>query len=440
MLRIILLNITLCFYPMTTFVPQEAQRTNNQELRANQARIEQNILALAQYGKNKTGGTSRVAFSAADLEGRNFMIKKMREAGLEVRIDFAGNIIGRRKGKFNNRKPILFGSHIDTVPDGGNYDGCVGSIGALEVMQVLKENNIETDHPFEMIIFSDEEGGLVGSRALIGTLKLDALDLMSHSGKTIEAGIRYIGGNPERLSELELSQDDYKAFLELHIEQGGVLDTEGVQIGVVEGIVGIEWWGVTIEGFANHAGTTPMHMRQDALLAGAKLTVAINEVINSYEGSQVGTVGRMEAEPGAPNVIPGKVLMSLEIRDLSQEKIFQLFADIEKRATAIAKETNTKISFDLLDVSAVPALTDERIKKLIIESSKTLALSYKRMPSGAGHDAQDLAKVTPTGMIFVPSVGGISHSPKEFTHPADMANGVNVLLHTLLALDKTDLD
>lgn len=439
MLQICLICLALCFHPSHTISLASFPVDSNDHLRANQQRVENRILALAKYGKNKTGGTSRVAFSAADVEGRNFMIKKMQEAGLEVRIDFAGNIIGRRPGKFNQRKPILFGSHIDTVPDGGNYDGCVGSIGALEIMEILKENKVETDHPFEMIIFSDEEGGLVGSRALIGTLKLDALDLMSHSGKTIEAGIRYIGGDPARLPEVELSSDDYKAFLELHIEQGGILDTEGIQIGVVEGIVGIEWWGITIEGFANHAGTTPMHMRQDALLAGAKLTVAINEVVNSYEGSQVGTVGRMDVQPSAPNVIPGKVLMSLEIRDLSQEKIFKLFADIEEKAKVIAKETDTKISFELLDVSAVPAITDERIKKFIVQSAEKLKLSYKRMPSGAGHDAQDLAKITPTGMIFVPSVGGISHSPKEYTRPEDMANGVNVLLHTLLALDKKDL-
>ena len=439
MLQICLICLALCFHPSHTISLASFPVDSNDHLRANQQRVENRILALAKYGKNKTGGTSRVAFSAADVEGRNFMIKKMQEAGLEVRIDFAGNIIGRRPGKFNQRKPILFGSHIDTVPDGGNYDGCVGSIGALEIMEILKENKVETDHPFEMIIFSDEEGGLVGSRALIGTLKLDALDLMSHSGKTIEAGIRYIGGDPARLPEVELSSDDYKAFLELHIEQGGILDTEGIQIGVVEGIVGIEWWGITIEGFANHAGTTPMHMRQDALLAGAKLTVAINEVVNSYEGSQVGTVGRMDVQPSAPNVIPGKVLMSLEIRDLSQEKIFKLFADIEEKAKVIAKETDTKISFELLDVSAVPAITDERIKKFIVQSAEKLKLSYKRMPSGAGHDAQDLAKITPTGMIFVPSVGGVSHSPKEYTRPEDMANGVNVLLHTLLALDKKDL-
>ena len=226
-----------------------------------------------------------------------------------------------------------------------------------------------------MIIFSNEEGGLVGSRALIGTLKTNALSVTSHSGSTIEAGIRYIGGDPNRLSEVAVSPGDYKAFMELHIEQGGILDTEGIQISVVEGIVGIEWWGITIDGFANHAGTTPMHMRQDALLAGVKMVVAVNEVINSYEGSQVGTVGRMTAKPGAPNVIPGKVLMSLEIRGLSKEKIWQLYAYNEKRAAVIAEETKTKISFDHIDVSAIPAMTDARIKQLIVEASQKLKLS-----------------------------------------------------------------
>lgn len=399
-------------------------------------RILERIMGLSEYGKDPRGGTSRVAFSEADKKGRAYMMGIMRQVGLAVSIDYAGNIIGRRKGTNPNLPPIVFGSHIDTVPNGGNYDGCVGSIGALEVMTLLFENNIQTEHPLEMILFSDEEGGLTGSRALIGELPPDALDMMSHSKKTIGEGINFIGGNTEKITEVKRNKGDIKAFLELHIEQGGVLDTKGIQIGVVQGIVGIEWWGITITGFANHAGTTPMNMRQDAVLAGAQLALAVNEIVNSFEGSQVGTVGRFEASPGAPNVIPGSVIMSLEIRDLDHEKIWQIYQKIEERAKEIAITTKTSIQFDHLNVSAIPAPTDKRVQKIISTVVKEIGLSYQLMPSGAGHDAQDLARIAPTGMIFIPSKDGISHSPKEYSSPEDMANGANVLLRSILAIDK----
>ena len=222
----------------------------------------------------------------------------------------------------------------------------------------------------------------------------------------------------------------------MHIEQGRILEKENIQIGVVEGIVGIEDWEVTIEGFANHAGTTPMDLRDDALLSAAKLIVAANEVIISREGRQVGTVGKILAQPGAYNVVPGNVVLGLEIRDLSQDKIWELFREIEKRAADIAASDGTKITFKSQLLGATPALTDKSIQDKIVQSAKALGLTYKHMPSGAGHDSQNMALIAPVGMIFVPSVGGISHSPKEFTKAVDMANGANVLLQTILALDK----
>ncbi|RMD92194.1 MAG: Zn-dependent hydrolase [Calditrichaeota bacterium] len=411
-----------------------------QHLRVNAARIEQRIMKLSEFGRNPEGGVSRVAFSAADIQGRKYIMSLMQQAGLKVRIDAAGNIIGRREGRNPKLPPIVFGSHIDSVPHGGNYDGDVGVIGAIECVQVLEENGIVTDHPLEVVVFSDEEGGLVGSRAMIGELSEEALDVVSHSGKTIREGIRAIGGDTDRLHEAVRKKGDIKAFIELHIEQGSILDSEGIQIGVVEGIVGINWWDVTIEGFANHAGTTPMDRRQDALLAAAHLIIAVNRVVTGVPGRQVGTVGRIKAEPGAPNVIPGRVVMSLELRDLSAEKIQMLFDKIVEEARAIEKKTGTKITFTPIDVTAVPAPTDERIRQIIAEAAKELGLSYIFMPSGAGHDAQDMARIAPTGMIFVPSVGGISHSPKEYTRPEDMANGANVLLHTILKIDRGALD
>jgi N-carbamoyl-L-amino-acid hydrolase len=400
--------------------------------------MEQRLEEIAVFGASDTG-SRRVAFSDADVEARDHFMMLMRDAGLMVHVDFAGNIIGRRDGKYNDLPPIMFGSHLDTVPNGGMYDGVLGCIAGLEVMKILESNHIVTDHPLELIVFTDEEGGLTGSRALIGALGPKSLNEKSHSGKTIAEGIEFIGGDPTRLDEVKRPRGDIKAFLELHIEQGAVLEIENIDIGIVEGIVGIEWWDVTIEGSANHAGTTPMNMRQDAVVAGSKFALAVNEIVNSFEGRQVGTVGRFHAEPGAPNVIPGRVDLSLELRDLSTEKIKKIFEEIRRRASSIARETGTEISFDHIDVAAVPALTDPDIRAFIEASAKKLGISYQYMPSGAGHDAQDMAKITPTGMIFVPSRDGISHSPKEFTSAEDMANGANVLLHTVLAIDKAQI-
>jgi N-carbamoyl-L-amino-acid hydrolase len=406
------------------------------EIKVNEQRIENRILELSKFGKDSSGKGYRVAFTKGDIAGRAWFTGLMKKAGLEVTIDYAGNIIGKRKGKNISLQPIAFGSHIDMVPDGGNYDGCVGSIGALEIIEVLNENNIVTEHPLEVIIFSNEEGGTIGSMAMAGHLTAEGLKQVSQSKLTMADGIKAIGGNPDSIRFSTRKKGAIKAFLELHIEQGGILEKENIKIGVVEGIVGIIHWEVTVTGFANHAGTTPMNMRKDALLASSKLIVAVNEVINSYEGKQVGTIGKIAAFPGAYNVIPGKVAMGLEIRDLSYEKIWKLFRDIEKKAAGIALSSGTTISFEHQANESKPALTEKILQQKIAASAKALGLTTKFMQSGAGHDSQEMALIAPVAMIFVPSVGGISHSPKEFTKPADMSNGANVLLQTILALDK----
>jgi N-carbamoyl-L-amino-acid hydrolase len=272
--------------------------------------------------------------------------------------------------------------------------------------------------------------------AMAGVLTQAGLKQVSQSGLTMADGIRAVGGNPERIAESAWKQGDLTAFVELHIEQGGILEQEKKQIGVVEGIVGIVHWEVTVEGFANHAGTTPMNMRHDALLAASKLIVAVNEVINSVPGRQVGTVGKIAVQPGAYNVIPGKVVLGLEIRDLDAQKIETLFAGIKKRADDIAASSGTNISFRREPNASKPALTDKSLQQKISAATTSLGLSQKTMQSGAGHDAQEIAHIAPVAMIFVPSVGGISHSPKEFTTAADMANGAKVLLQTILAIDK----
>ncbi|MGH9875525.1 MAG: Zn-dependent hydrolase [Pyrinomonadaceae bacterium] len=405
------------------------------QLSVNGPRILEHLTALSEFGKNPQGGVSRVAYSEADRQGREYVLGLMRAAKLDTTIDAAGNLVGRRPGTTTNLKPLLMGSHIDSVPEGGNYDGVVGSLSAIEVAQTLAENSIATRHPLEVIIFQNEEGGLIGSRAIDGELTEHELDLVSRSEKTIREGIKFIGGDPTKLASVIRKRGDIAAYLELHIEQGGILETEKIDIGVVEGIVGINWWDVTIEGFANHAGTTPMNQRQDALLAAAKFIEAVNRIVTSIPGRQVGTVGRIQALPGAPNVIPGKVVLSLELRDLDAEKIKSLYERIYAEAQQIAAASKTKFDFKEINVN-IPAPTDALVRQLIFYSAKELGLSTKLMPSGAGHDAQDMARLAPVGMIFVPSVGGISHSPREYSKPQDITNGASVLLHTLLKLDR----
>jgi len=406
--------------------------------RASAERMEERIKALSQFGANPEGGVSRVAYSDADIQGRKYVMELMRNAGLEVSIDFAGNIVGKRAGKKNNLPSIAFGSHIDSVPGGGNYDGDVGSIGAIECIELLKENKIITDHPLEVFIFQNEEGGLVGSEAIAGVLRDEQLELISSSGKTLRQGMKDIGGDPARYKEVAREKGDIKIFVELHIEQGGFLDQEGINIGVVEGIVGIKQWMVTFQGKANHAGTTPMNQRQDAMVAAAKFVLETNKIALNTPGRQVATNGMITAEPGAPNVIPGKVNMTLEIRDLDFDKVMSTFEKIKTAAVLIEKETGVTITYKSLTEN-IPAITDKKVQETIASAAKDLGLTYKYMPSGAGHDTQDMAKIAPTGMIFVPSKDGISHSPKEFTSSQDMANGASVLLQTILLLDKAKM-
>lgn len=405
-------------------------------LKVNTQRLEKRIFDLAEFGKMANGETHRVAYSEADLEARAFVIKMMQKAGMEVTVDAAGNIIGNVKGKNNDALPLVFGSHIDMVPNGGNYDGCVGAMAAIEVVETLLENQIQTRHPLQVIIFSNEEGGLVGSRAISGSLKPTGLTVTNSTGYTVEKGIKRLGGDPAQLEKVARTKGSMKAFIELHIEQGANLQEKNINLGVVEGIVGIKWWDVEFNGFANHGGTTAMNNRKDALVAAARFIIEVNQTALQMEGRQVATVGRIEAKPGAPNVIPGYVKTSLEIRDLSADKIEKVFQRIKEKTQLISQETGVKIVFKRVDATSEPAMTDASIQKTIENASKLLGYSFMYMPSGAGHDAQDMAKVVPTGMIFVPSKEGISHSPKEFTTADDMARGANVLMHSLLLLDQ----
>ena len=403
--------------------------------RVNGQRINDHLKELSRFGANPQGGVSRVAYSDADLKGRQYAISLMKEAGLDVHVDAAGNIVGARAGSDASLKPLLIGSHIDSVPMGGNYDGDVGSLSAIEVAQTLKEKQITLRHPLEVIIFQNEEGGTIGSQALGEGLDDRRLNLVSQSGKTIREGTKFVGGNLDQLAAARRQPGSIAGYFELHIEQGGSLERERIDIGVVEGIVGILHSDVTIEGFANHAGTTPMDQRRDALLAAARFIDNVNRLVTAVPGRQVGTVGWIKVEPGAYNVIPGKVVLGLELRDLDEKKFTGLFDQIRNRAAEIGQINQTRFSFTDPVISH-PALTDKGFQKLIDDTAKSMGFSTKVMPSGAGHDAQEIARIGPVGMIFVPSISGISHSPKEFSRPQDIENGANVLLQTVLAFDK----
>ena len=405
--------------------------------------LRERITRLSSFGRPAGGtfadGVSRVAYSDADVEGRGYVMALMRAARLEPRIDPAGNIFARRPGTDPSSPPILFGSHIDSVPNGGNFDGDLGSLSALGVVEAIQRAGTATRHPLEMVVWAHEEGvafgrGLACSRIVAGDIKPADLEQVWNGMRRADA-IRRIGGDPDRIDEAVRPKGSFHAYLELHIEQGGTLERSRTAIGIVEGIVAIDRYDAVVTGVANHAGTTPMNDRHDALVAASHLTIAVREVVTRTPGRHVGTVGRIEVVPNAPNVIPGLARLSIELRDLSREKLAALAADIRGRAREIAASTGTTI--EIAETSTYQAATaSPHVQEAIQRSADTLGLTTARLPSGAGHDAQMMAQLCPMGMIFVPSVGGISHSPKELTSWQDCANGADVLLRTVLELDR----
>ncbi len=381
------------------------------------------------------GGINRVAYSAADLQGRAFTLDLFRQAGLTPMLDAAGNIFGRVEGTQPGLKPILIGSHVDSVTDGGNFDGPLGSFSAIEVARTVRERQLRLRHPLEVVVWQNEEGGTIGSKLVIGALTDADLDKVARSGKTIREGTGLIGGDVSRLASAVKKAGDIACYIELHIEQGGLLEKAGKQVGIVQGIVGLRWFEITITGFANHAGATPMDQRQDAVLAAAKFTVAVNDAVRGEPGRQVATVGRVIVTPNTTNVVAAQVVLTVDLRDLDQAKIEHFTQEFERLGRDIGAATGTTFQFKRL-VDSEPALADSRVMDWVEASAAALGLSHQRMPSGAGHDAQEIARIAPMGMIFVPSVGGISHSPREFTRPEDCAHGADVLLNTVLAADK----
>jgi len=405
----------------------------------NGARLNAHLTALSHFGKNPQGGVTRLAYTAPDLAARAYAISAMKAAGLTVRTDAVGNIYGMRAGSRAGLPPIVFGSHVDSVPEGGNYDGPVGVFGSIEVAHSLREQGVVTRHPLEVVVWQNEEGGTWGSHLVTAKrITPEELATVSRSGISIADGIKALGGDTALLAMARRGNGSAHAYVELHIEQGGLLHKEGRDIGVVEGIVGLKQWEVTIEGFANHAGTTPMDGRRDAMLSAARFVELVNRIVRAEPGRQVGTVGRIQAFPGAPNVIPGRVVCSLELRDLDDAKIMRLYDAVRAEATKIGVTNETTFAYKPL-VTHESARCDERVRSIISGAATGRGLTTKSLPSGAGHDAQNLARICPMGMIFVPSIDGISHSPKEFSRAADITNGANVLMDVVLRLDAMPL-
>jgi N-carbamoyl-L-amino-acid hydrolase len=404
-------------------------------LTVNGERLLADLRQLATIGATAEGGVNRPAYGDEDLAAREVVRQWMRAVGLAVRVDTAGNTFGRLPSS-NDAPPIVIGSHTDSVPDGGRFDGALGTLAALEVARTVARHGLTLRHPLEVVNFQNEEGGIIGSKAVAGRLGADELAQTAMSGYTIGEGIRRLGGEPDRLTEAVRVAGSIAAYVELHIEQGRILERAGADIGVVEGIVGISYWEVTFNGIAAHAGATPMADRHDALLAAARFVDAVHTIVVMPPGRHVGTIGRLSVFPGAPNVIPGRVTLALELRDLDQQRIEALFARVAHEAERIAADTGTTVA--LLPTTAVtPALTDSRVRDGIAFAARLHRLRSLDMPSGAGHDAQNMAAIAPSGMFFVPSVDGISHSPREFTSDADVVKGANVLLGTVLRLDAT---
>jgi N-carbamoyl-L-amino-acid hydrolase len=401
--------------------------------RVNGERLVRDLASLARVGGTPAGGVSRPAYSDLDVEARGVVREWMRAAGLDVTVDAAGNTFGRRAGR-EPLPPLVIGSHTDSVPDGGRFDGPLGVLSALEVARTLDEQSIKLRHPLEVVDFQNEEGGLVGSRIVAGRFEEEALGLRAVSGFTIGEGIARLGGNPENLREARRKVGSIGGYLELHIEQGRILERAKKDIGVVEGLVGINYWEVTFEGVASHAGTTPMADRHDALLAAARFVDAVHETVIARPGRHVGTVGRLAVFPGGANVIPGRVVLTLELRDLDPSVVASLFEDISARANDIVKNTGTSVSMTPTHSNA-PSPTHPGAQDAVRRAAAALGLTTYDMVSGAGHDAQNMAVLGPAGMIFVPSVNGISHSPVELTKDEDCVNGANVLLGALLQLD-----
>ena len=393
---------------------------------------------LAEIGPIEGGGVSRLALTDADKAGRDLVVTWMRDLGLEVSVDAIGNVVATGRGRTDG-PPVMTGSHIDTVATGGIYDGNLGVLSGLEVIETLAERGIVTDRPLSVAFFTNEEGArfppdMMGSLCYVGGMTVE--EAMS----TAAADGAVVGDELERIGyrgPMPCPGPAPHAFVEYHIEQGPVLEEEGLAVGAVEGVQGISWTEVTIEGQSNHAGTTPMRLRRDAGLAAGEVAVAVRRIARELGGDQVGTVGSIRLHPSLVNVVAARAVVTVDLRNTDEQALQEaerrLAAELDRIAEAEGVTVTTRSTARFEPVTFDPAVVD-----LVASTAADMGLSVRRMPSGAGHDAQMMARVCPTGMVFVPSVKGISHNPAEHTEPEDLVAGANVLLRTLVKLAAID--
>ena len=397
-------------------------------MRINRKRLEESMEALGRIGATAKGGLNRVALTDDDRRGRDLLVRWMREAGLTVTVDQMGNIFGQRAGG-DGRPPVLMGSHADSVPTGGKYDGQLGVLCALETIRTLNDRKIETRHPVAMAIFTNEEGArfqpaMIGSGVMAGKIPLeDAYNARDRDGLRLGDELERIGYlGPEPCIPRPL-----RAYLELHIEQGPILEEERLPVGVVEGIVAIAWSRVTLTGVQDHAGPTPMRIRHDALVAAADIIRGVREVPRKIGGDMVSTVGRLDVTPNVPNAIPGRVSMSIDLRAPDEHHITRGLGLVDRIVKEAAKAEG--VSYQLEHYWRVPRTRFAlEVVDAIEAAVRSLGCGHRRILSGAGHDAQYMATICPTGMIFVPSRDGRSHCEEEFTPMDDIEHGANTLL------------
>lgn len=406
---------------------------NPGDLKINIDRLMGRLRELAAVGALPGGGCCRLALSDEDRRGRDLVSRWMRDLGLEVSVDRIGNVVGVRPGT-KDGAPVMIGSHIDTVATGGIYDGCLGVLAGLEVIETLNDAGIVTAHPLAVAFFTNEEGArfapdMMGSAVHQGVLGLDeALAVTGIDGTTVGDDLHVIGYD----GATETGNFRARCFIEIHVEQGPVLDAEGTGIGVVEGVQGISWCEFTLNGVANHAGTTPMSMRRDAGVVAARIAVEARDIATAMGADQVATVGAIDLEPNLVNVVPQRALMTVDLRNTDEALLKQAEARLLDFAVEVAASEGVELKRRTLarfkPVVFAPGMVD-----LIETTAQGQGISTRRMPSGAGHDAQMFAPNCPTAMIFVPSRDGISHNIEEFTQPGHIRDGADVLLHVVLA-------
>lgn len=406
----------------------------------NERRLGDRLARLATLGQTPEGGVTRVTFSPEYLEAQALVRAWMEEAGLATRLDAVGNLIGRREGREPGLPAVACGSHIDTVINGGRYDGTVGVLGAIEVAQALHEEGQQMRHPLEVIAFMEEEGtrwgtSMLGSRFMLGRIRPEYMrERTDRQGLSIAQAMEVVGLDPGRFTEAIRQPGELAAYLELHIEQGAVLESQGAPVGAVTGIAGPLFLGLRLLGRTSHAGATPMSLRHDALVAAAQVVLEAQRAAIAASPTAVATVGRLEVTPGAINAIPGEVYMTLDLRDIVEESRDRLEETLRAAIDRAAREGGLEYRLEELSRHK-PVLLPAHMVEAVVAAGQALGLTVPRLPSGAGHDAQIMASATDTAMIFVRSKDGISHSPHEYSDPEDIVLGVRVLQRTILSLD-----